>query len=226
MLRLDGIGTKALEVSIAIEESMQGQGLGRAALSLVRRLAPGADLAAAIHRDNTASLALFSAAGYAPGRMNLYWSRGSIMSTFAIAGRQIGPTEPPYIIAELSGNHNGDINRALRLIEVAKEAGADAVKLQTYTADTITLDHDGPDFLIKGGPWDGRRLYELYSEAHTPWEWHPALFAYAAKLGVHCFSSPFDPTAIDFLETLVPRPTRSLRLNRRYTAHSQSGRDR
>ena len=119
---------------------------------------------------------------------------------FFIAGRQIGSDHRPYVIAELSGNHNGDIQRALRLIELAKEAGADAVKLQTYTADTITLDHDGPGFTIKGGLWDGRRLHELYHEAATPWDWHPALFAHAKKIGIECFSSPFDPTAIKFLE--------------------------
>ena len=119
-----------------------------------------------------------------------------------IEGRAIGRGLPPYVIAELSGNHQGDIARALRLIEVAKEAGADAVKLQTYTADTITIDYDGPDFVIKGGLWNGRRLHELYSEAHTPWDWHPALFEHARKLGITCFSSPFDSTAIDLLERL------------------------
>jgi N-acetylneuraminate synthase len=124
------------------------------------------------------------------------------MKAFFIAGRKFGPDQPPYVIAELSGNHNGDIERAFRLIEVAKTAGADAVKLQTYTADTITIDHNGPGFTIKGGLWDGRKLYELYREAHTPWEWHPALFEHARKVGITCFSSPFDPSAIDFLETL------------------------
>lgn len=121
---------------------------------------------------------------------------------FSIAGRIIGAGHSPYVIAELSGNHNGDIKRAYALIDAAKAAGADAVKLQTYTADTITLDHVSPDFLIKGGPWNGRLLYDLYGEAHTPWEWHQSLFDYARESDIACFSSPFDETAIDFLESL------------------------
>src|SRR6202012_4782313 len=102
----------------------------------------------------------------------------------------------------MGGNHNGDIHRAFALIEAAKAAGADAVKLQTYTADTITIDHDGPGFLIEGGLWDGWRLHELYQEAHTPWDWHPRLFEHARAVGITVFSSPFDPTAVDFLEGL------------------------
>lgn len=119
-----------------------------------------------------------------------------------IAGREIGPDRPPYIVAEMSGNHNGDIGRALALIDAAKAAGADAVKLQTYTADTITIDHDGPEFRVQGGLWDGRRLYELYQEAHTPWDWHPRLFDHARSIGIHIFSSPFDPTAVELLRKL------------------------
>ena len=123
-------------------------------------------------------------------------------SVIEIAGRPIGASLPPFVIAELSGNHNGEIERAFRLIDAAKQAGADAVKFQTYTADTITIDHDGPGFVIEGGLWDGRSLHDLYREAHTPWDWHRALFDHARERGIIAFSSPFDRTAVDLLESL------------------------
>ncbi len=124
------------------------------------------------------------------------------MTAFAIADRPVGPGAPPYVIAELSANHNGSLDQALRIIDAAQEAGADAVKIQTYRPDTITLDSDAPDFQITDGLWAGHRLYDLYDWAHTPWEWHEALFAHAAKRGITLFSSPFDPTAVDLLAGL------------------------
>lgn len=122
--------------------------------------------------------------------------------TLNIAGRIIGPDQAPYIIAELSANHNGNKEQAMRLIKAAKETGANAVKIQTYRADTITLKSDADAFKIKGGLWDGRTLYDLYEEAHTPWEWHKPMFDYARELGITMFSSPFDNTAVDLLEKL------------------------
>ena len=119
-----------------------------------------------------------------------------------IAGRKIGPDQPPYIVCELSGNHNGSLDRALALVDAAAATGCDAIKIQTYTADTITLDSDAPDFLVKGGLWDGMSLHALYQLASTPYEWHPALFELDAKLGVTMFSTPFDDTAVDLLESL------------------------
>lgn len=119
-----------------------------------------------------------------------------------IAERRIAADEPPYIIAELSANHNGKLETALKIIEEAKKSGADAVKLQTYTADTITLNSDADEFRIKGGLWDGRTLYDLYQEAHMPWDWHKPLFDHARNLGITIFSSPFDNTAVDLLEDL------------------------
>tara|TARA_R110000764_G_scaffold231797_3_gene323665 strand:+ start:7284 stop:8342 length:1059 start_codon:yes stop_codon:yes gene_type:complete len=126
----------------------------------------------------------------------------STIPFITIAGRRIASDAPPYIIAELSANHNGKLETALRIIEEAKKAGADAVKLQTYTADTITLNCDSEDFQIHGGLWDGKTLYKLYQEAHMPWDWHAPLFEYARKLGITIFSSPFDNTAVDLLEDL------------------------
>jgi N-acetylneuraminate synthase len=122
----------------------------------------------------------------------------------SIAGRPIGLAHPPFIVAELSGNHRGDLQRALALLDAAKAAGADAVKLQTYSPDTMTIDHPGAAFRITRGPWAGRRLYDLYREAATPWPWHQALFEHAAKLGMSIFSTPFDRTAVEFLAAFDP----------------------
>jgi pseudaminic acid synthase len=119
-----------------------------------------------------------------------------------IAERPIGPSHSPYVIAELSANHNGNFEQALRIIDAAKAAGADAVKIQTYRPDTITIDVDSDEFVIKGGLWNGRTLYDLYEAAHTPWEWHKPLFEHAHKRGITIFSSPFDPTAVDLLMDL------------------------
>ncbi|PWL30924.1 pseudaminic acid synthase [uncultured Roseivirga sp.] len=120
-----------------------------------------------------------------------------------IANRSIGEDSGVFIIAELSANHNGSLETALETIRAAKRAGADAIKLQTYTADTLTIDSDKDDFIIKSGSiWDGKTFYELYQSAYTPWEWHKGLFECAKEEGLICFSSPFDKTAVDFLEEL------------------------
>jgi pseudaminic acid synthase len=125
-----------------------------------------------------------------------------MMSEIVINGRKISTDYPPYVVAELSANHNGKLQKALDTITKAKVCGADAVKLQTYTADTMTIDSDHEDFSIKGGLWDGYRLYDLYQEAETPFEWHKAMFDHARKIGITCFSTPFDETAVDLLEDL------------------------
>ena len=124
-------------------------------------------------------------------------------TSITIGSKKIGIGSPVFIIAELSANHNGSLQVALDTIRAAKRAGADAIKLQTYTADTITLDSRNDDFRLKQGTiWDGKYLYDLYKEAYTPWEWHEKLFKTAKEEGLECFSSPFDFTAVDFLEKL------------------------
>lgn len=124
------------------------------------------------------------------------------MKKIKINDFEISESSRPYVIAEVSGNHNGSIEKAKELIQIAKDSGADAVKLQTYTADTLTIDSDNSDFLIEGGLWDGKTLYELYEWAHTPWSWHKELFDKAKEIGITIFSSPFDESAVDFLEEL------------------------
>ena len=126
----------------------------------------------------------------------------STIPSINIAGRRIATNAAPYIIAELSANHNGSMETALEIIKQAKLCGADAVKLQTYKADTITLNSQNEEFMIRGGLWDGQSLYELYEKAHLPWDWHKPLFEYARELGITIFSSPFDNTAVDLLEDL------------------------
>lgn len=119
-----------------------------------------------------------------------------------IQGREIGPEHPPYVVAEISANHNGRLENALALVRAARDNGADAVKLQTYRADTITMRSDAPEFTIQDGLWRGRTLYDLYEEASLPWEWHARLFEEARNVGITIFSSPFDHTAVDLLESL------------------------
>jgi pseudaminic acid synthase len=135
------------------------------------------------------------------GKNKSIWD--GLMNEFInINSRKISEDHSPYVIAEMSANHNGDINNAYKIIDMAKASGADAVKLQTYHPDTITMDMNTPEFMIKGGLWDGQSLYELYKGAFMPWEWHKPLFDYAKKVGITIFSSPFDNTAVDLLEDL------------------------
>ena len=121
-----------------------------------------------------------------------------------IAGRKIGPDQPPYIVAEISGNHNGELNRALELISAAKTAGADAVKIQTFTPDSLTIDTDREEFKIKSGKWRGLTPYQIYTQTQTPREWHKQLFDHARNIGITLFSSPFSPDDVKFLEQFDP----------------------
>lgn len=125
-----------------------------------------------------------------------------MVPTLTINNRQIGSAFKPYVVAELSANHNGSLERALATIDAAQRCGADAIKLQTYTADTITIDCDAPDFMVEGGLWDGYKLYDLYKWAQTPFEWHQAMFEHARRRGITVFSTPFDESAVDLLESL------------------------
>ena len=122
------------------------------------------------------------------------------IESIEINQQKIGNDQDVYVVAEMSGNHNGSLDTALEIIKSAKECGANAIKIQTYTPDTITINHNGPEFKISGGLWDGRNLYDLYNEAYTPWEWHEKMFNFAKKIGITIFSSPFDESSVDFLE--------------------------
>src|SRR4051812_37948337 len=124
------------------------------------------------------------------------------MQEFSIGSRRVGPGYPTYIIAEMSGNHGQSYEQAVQILEAAKRAGADAVKLQTYTADTLTLDCDNPYFTVSGTLWNGRTLHDLYREAYTPWDWQPRLRDAATALGLDLFSTPFDDTSVEFLEAM------------------------
>ncbi|HXQ45093.1 MAG TPA: pseudaminic acid synthase [Caulobacteraceae bacterium] len=212
MVRIDRGETS--EISININPRLRGQGRGATLLAKALACFDG-PLLAEVKHGNVASKRLFAKAGFVliGDQDGMLRYRRDVVSNAAsklrdaprsirIAGRRIGLGEPPFIIAELSGNHNGDIGRALKMVDAAKAAGADAIKLQTYTADTLTIDHGGPGFVIESGLWKGRRLYELYQEAATPWDWHPRLFERAAELGVIIFSTPFDASAVSFLQRL------------------------
>lgn len=153
---------------------------------------------------------LTKGAGYCELSLGTVAAQGGRLSimrhvdTIKLGQHSLGPTHPPFVVAEMSGNHNQDLGRALKIVEAAAASGAHAIKLQTYTADTMTLDISRDEFVIDdpASLWRGRTLYDLYEEAHTPWEWHKAIFARSRELGIECFSSPFDATAVDFLEAL------------------------
>ena len=126
----------------------------------------------------------------------------TVNKSIKIDGKSIGSDHPPYIIAEMSANHNGELERAKKIIDMTKSMGADAIKLQTYTPDTLTIRSNKEDFSIKGGLWDGYNLYDLYQQAHTPYEWHKELFDFAKKVDITCFSTAYDESAVDLLEDL------------------------
>ena len=198
---------EAAELSIFIDPELTGLGLGKA------MILAGQEWASRVRhrmeaicrpkscRKTRHRCSAFAATGFRRQGPTWLWE---VCTMISIGGRLIGVSVRPYLIAEMSGNHNRSLERALQLVDAAAQSGADAIKLQTYTADTMTLDVDGPGFVISdpNSLWKGRRLHELYEEAHTPWDWHRQIMERAASHGLHCFSTPFDETAVDFLESL------------------------
>ena len=236
VVRFDAIGRRAVRVSLYLDPALT------ASDSAARCSPPASGGSRARGReleciearscpDNDRSRRLFARAGFsragddAPQATSIQPRRGSRQAprtparphddhALQIGERPIGARVRPYLIAEMSGNHNQSLDRALAIVDAAADSGADAVKLQTYTADTMTLDLRTPGFVIDDPDslWAGRQLYELYEEAHTPWDWHAPIMERARERGLHCFSTPFDDTAVDFLEVArCARPTRSRR---------------
>ena len=205
-------------VSVSVDKQFRGQGLGTWLIKLsAQRIFNEREIdtiLAYIKLDNAASVGAFQKAGFARAgivRVNghsaveMRLKKAAMMGekNIFIKGREIGLHRPVYVIAELSANHNQEFERAVESIHAAKEAGADAIKLQTYTPDTLTIDCDNEYFRIgKGTIWSGKNLYQLYEEAYTPWEWQPKLKVIANELGLELFSTPFDATAVDFLEEM------------------------
>jgi len=198
-IRYDFFSRQA-RVSIYLNPDFTGQGFGKKMLlksiAYLQTRYPFDTIAAQVKSTNTASLKLFEACGFVTIKEGT--------DVIKIANRSIGSEYPPFIIAEMSGNHNQSLDKALAIVDAAADAGAHCIKLQTYTADTMTLNIDREDFVINDAKslWNGRHLYELYEEAHTPWAWHAPIFERAKARGMLCFSTPFDETAVDFLEEL------------------------
>ena len=212
VIRLDPVSAMDVEVSLYLDPAMYGLGLGPALLRAGeaharQRWSEFQRFVAQFFQETLGHSACSKRPLFARSTKGTGSSTSQIDSGVAIMKigmREIGPEQPPYLIAEMSGNHNRSLERALAIVDAAAEAGADAIKLQTYTADTMTLDVDAPGFVIDDPDslWAGRRLHDLYDEAHTPWEWHTPIVERARSLGLDCFSTPFDESAVDFLESL------------------------